>query len=247
MLSGGAMKIQSKIYVGTACLLAVAAYAAQDTFNLSFKPKVGDSLKYKIDVKASMDMGGTMGDMQFGMIQSQKVTKVADGKVVIEGTTGNMTLVINGEDMSQMMGDQSFKSTSEYNMNGELLSIKSDDMGGGGNQVRLENAYSFSYPNKDVKVGEKWTRTVKANSEGAVDATGNYTVDGIETIGADRVLRIKGDYRETKGDKPMSCTSTVWIREKDGAAIKGTYAMKNVEFQPGMPPVDATATMALIP
>ena len=238
------MKINTKIFVGTACLLAVAAYAAQDTFNLSWKPKVGDALKYKVDVKASMDMGGTMGDMVFGMVQSQKVTKIGDGKVVIDATVGNMTLVVNGEDMSQMMGDQNFTTTSEYNMSGELLSIKSEM--GGANQIRMENAYSFSYPNKEVKVGEKWTRTVKGNSDGAVDATGNFTVDGIETLDGERCVRVKGDYRETKGDKPMSCVSTVWVREKDGAAVKGTYAMKNVEFQPGMPPVDATATLTLL-
>ena len=32
----------------------------------------------------------------------------------------------------------------------------------------------------------------------------------------------------------------------DGAAVKGTYVMTNVEFQPGMPPTNATATMTLL-
>ncbi|MDQ2986469.1 MAG: DUF6263 family protein [Armatimonadota bacterium] len=240
------MKIQGKLFVGAACLLAVAAYAAQDTFKLEWKPKVGDVTKYKIDVKASMDMGGAMGDIVFGMVQTTKVTKVADGKVVIDGTTGNMTLVVNGEDMSEMMGDQSMATVSEYTANGELISIKGDDMGGA-NPVRMENAYSLSYPNKDVKVGDKWSRTIKGNAEGAVDAEATYTVDGLETIGADRVIRIKGDFKETKGTTPMTVMSTVWLREKDGAPVKGTYNMKNVEFQPGMPPVAAIATMTLIP
>jgi hypothetical protein len=90
------MKIKTKIFVGAACLLAVAAFAAQDTFKLEWKPKVGDSLKYQIDVKATMDMGGMMGDLAFGMIQTQKVTKIEEGNVTMVGTTGNMTLVING-------------------------------------------------------------------------------------------------------------------------------------------------------
>lgn len=240
------MKIQGKVFVGAACLLAVAAYAAQDTFKLEWKPKVGDVTKYKIDVKASMDMGGAMGDIVFGMVQTTKVTKVADGKVVIDGTTGNMTLVVNGEDMSEMMGNQSMATVSTYNANGELVSIKGDDMGGA-NPVRMENAYSLIYPNKDVKAGDKWSRTIKGNAAGAVDAEATYTVDGFETIGADRVIRIKGDFKETKGAAPMTVMSTVWLREKDGAPVKGTYNMKNVEFQPGMPPVAAIATMTLIP
>ena len=239
------MKINTKIFVGAACLLAVAAYAAQDTFNLSWKPKVGDALKYKIDIKASMDMGGMMGDLNVGMVQTTKVTKIEEGKVVMDSTMGSMTLVVNGEDMSQMMGDQNMSMTSTYNLAGELLSIKSEtDMGG--NHVRMENAYSMTYPNKDVKVGDKWTRTIKGNAEGAVDATATFTVDGFETVGTERCVRIKGDFKETVGSAPMTCKSTVLIREKDGAAVKGTYVMTNVEFQPGMPPTAATATMTLL-
>ena len=240
------MKIQTKVFVGAACLLAVAAFAAQDTFKLEWKPKVGETLKYQIDVKASMDMGGTMGDIAVGMVQTQKVTKIEDGKVTMEGKTGNMTLVINGEDMSQMMGGQDFNSTTVYNLKGELISVTSDQPGAE-NQTRMENAYSMSYPNKDVKVGESWTRTVKADSKGAVDATGTFTVEGVDMIGTERTVRIRGDYKETSGTTPMTVKSTMWIREKDGAAVKGTFNMKNVEFQPGMPPVDATATMKLIP
>jgi len=239
------MKIKTKVFVGTACLLAVAAFAAQDTFKLEWKPKVGESLKYQIDVKASMDMGGAMGDLAFGMVQTQKTTKIEDGKVTMEGTAGNMTLVVNGEDMSQMMGDQSFNSTSVFNLKGELLSITSDQPGAE-NQVRMENAYSLSYPNKDVKVGESWTRSITGDTKGAVDATATFTVEGFDMMGTDRTVRIRGDYKETKGSTPMTVKSTVWIREKDGVAMKGTYNMKNVEFQPGMPPVDATATMKLI-
>lgn len=239
------MKIQTKIFVGAACLLAVAAYAAQDTFNLSWKPKVGDSLKYKVDIKASMDMGGAMGDINVGMIQTSKVTKIEEGKVVVDSSMGSMTLVVNGEDMSQMMGDQNMSMTSVYNLQGELLSIKGET-GMEGAHARMENAYSMTYPNKEVKVGDTWTRTIKGNAEGAVDATATFTVDGIETIGTDRCVRIKGDFKETTGASPMTCKSTVLIREKDGTAVKGTYVMTNVEFQPGMPPTAATATMTLL-
>ena len=240
------MKIKSKVFVGAACLLAVAAFAAQDTFNLSWKPKVGDALKYKIDIKASMDMGGMMGDINVGMVQNQKVTKVEDGKVTVESSMGSMTLVVNGEDMSQMMGDQTMNMTTVYSAAGDVLSIKADqDMGP--SHARMENAYGMTYPNKDVKVGDSWSRTIKGNDQGAVDASVTFTVEAFETIGSDRVVKVKGDFKETKGDAPMTCKSTVWIREKDGAAVKGTYAMTNVEFQPGMPPTSATATLTLLP
>lgn len=240
------MKIQTKLFVGAACLLAVSAVALQDVFRLEWKPKVGETLKYKIDVKASMDMGGMMGDIQVGMVQTQKTTKIEDGKVTMAGTTGNMTLIVNGEDMSQMMGDQNMNSTSVYNLQGELISLESD-MDMGGSQVRMENAYGMTYPNREVKAGETWTRTIKGDNKGAIDATVTFTVDGFETIGSDRCARIKGDFKETKGANPMTVKSTFWVREKDGAAVKGTFAMTNVEFQPGLPPVSATATMSLIP
>ena len=63
----------------------------------------------------------------------------------------------------------------------------------------------------------------------------------MESVGEEKAYKVSFVFKEKKGDAPMTTTATVWISTADGDLIKGEFKMKNVEFQPGMPPTDATA------
>ena len=103
-------------------------------------------------------------------------------------------------------------------------------------------------PNVKVRTIEPRWRKEREAKRGRrfVKVDWDYLVTCLNDIGTERCLRIKGDFKETTGANPMTCKSTMVVREKDGAAVKGTYVMTNVEFQPGMPPTNATATMTLL-
>ena len=140
------MRINAKIYVTGAALLAVAAFAAQDGYKIEWKPEIGKSVKHKVEVAANIDAGGQSMDMKLSMVETSKVTKIGEGKITRESNVSQMSLMVGGQDMSQMMGDQKMGSTSTYNMNGELLDTKadSDQM----SNPRLENSYTFYYPRR---------------------------------------------------------------------------------------------------
>ncbi|MBA3725090.1 MAG: hypothetical protein H0W86_01240 [Armatimonadetes bacterium] len=238
--------MRTKFFVGAAALLAVAAFAAQESAKVEWKPEVGKTSKYKIAVAANIDAGGQKMDMNFAMHHTAKVTKVEGGKVVVEIAADAFSLMVNGEDMTQMMGDQKYNSTTTFNANGEPLESKSDSPSEA-RQERLENAFAFYYPNKEVKVGEAWGRKVKGDAaKSTVDAEATYTLEAVETVGEAKNLRIGFTYKETAGDTPMTGAGTVWLTASVGELVKGTYSMKNVQFDASMPPTDATATVTRI-
>lgn len=226
--------------------MAAVAFAAQDSVKVEWKPEVGKISKYHIQVAANIDAGGQKMDMSFGMNHAEKVLKIDAGKITTETTADGFSLMVNGEDMTQMMGDQKFTVTTTYNANGEPLEMKSDAPPEA-RQERIENAFSFYYPNKDVKVGESWVRKIKGDAaKNTVDAEATYTLQGIETVGDSKQLKIGFAFKETSGDTPMSATGTVYLMPADGYLVKGNFAMKNVQFDPSMPPTDATCTVTRI-
>jgi hypothetical protein len=223
--------------------LAAVAFAAQDSVKVEWKPEVGKISKYHIQVAANIDAGGQKMDMSFGMNHAEKVLKIDAGKITTETTADGFSLMVNGEDMTQMMGDQKFTVTTTYNANGEPLETKSDAPPEA-RQERIENAFSFYYPNKDVKVGESWVRKIKGDAaKNTVDAEATYTLQGIETVGDSKQLKIGFVFKETSGETPMSATGTLYLMPTDGYLVKGNFAMKNVQFDPSMPPTDATCTV----
>jgi len=240
------VKFKATILVGAAALLAVAAVAIQDAVKVEWKPVVGSKSKIKLDVSAQFDMGGQKSDMLFGMIQTYEIKSVEGDKVTLETKSSNMTLSVGGQDMSAMMGDMNFNSTIVQSKSGEVISVKTDAPSNEG-QARLENAYMFIYPNKEMKVGDTWSHKVKGDSaKGTVNGEYAFKLEGTETIDKWKTNKVSYTYKELSGDAPVNASGTVWISADDGNPIKGEYKMKNVVFDPSMPPTDATAKIKRI-
>lgn len=227
-------------------LLAFAAVSmAQDPTALDWKPQVGRVLKYKLSVKASMDMGAGPQDLLVGMQLTSTTKEVRpNGEVVVETKQGGMSLSIGGQDMSAMVGEMVTTETATMNRRGETLSRKSDAPEGMDNQ-RLTEAITFIYPDKPVKVGDTWTRTIKADAAKGVRAgTATFKFEGVETVdGKWKSNRITYTYKEAEGNDAMQCAATVWLAAEDGELVKGEYKMKNFTFAPQAPPGDAIATV----
>ncbi|MCW5943165.1 MAG: hypothetical protein KIS66_13100 [Fimbriimonadaceae bacterium] len=226
--------------------LALAAISmAQEPTQLEWKPQVGRVLKYKLNVKASMDMGAGAQDLLVGMLLTSTTKEVRpNGEVVVETKQGGMSLSIGGQDMSAMVGEMVTTETATMNKRGETLSRKSDAPEGMDNH-RLTEAITFIYPEKPLKVGDTWTREVKADAAKGVRAgLATFKFEGVDTVdGKWKANKITYTYKETEGSDAMSCAATVWIGAEDGELVKGEYKMKNFTFAPQAPPGDAIATV----
>lgn len=224
-----------------ALALLVTGAFAQDAVNIQWKPKVGVTTKMQVDMVAKMDVGTGPTDVEFSAVGTSKVIKIAeDGKVTLETTQGEVKLIFGGQDMSAMMGDMLITATTVMSPLAEVLETKSN-AGPEMSQPRLENAMVFLFPEKAVIVGDTWKRTKPGDSEkGTIDSETLYTYLGTDKVGNWDCYKIKVAYKELKGATPTTMTGTIWVDVADGEMCKAALDLKNVEFQAGLPPADAT-------
>lgn len=236
---------KSTIFIWAGALAVVAM--AQDTALIEWKPKVGDSTKYRITVNASMDAGMGPMDITFSSIITERILKIEDNKnVTVESTQSDFGLFVGGQDMSSMMSGQVIKALVVMKPNGEVVKRSSE----GGNEMenpRLEEAMMTLYPDKPLRVGDSWTREVKGDtSKGTVDAEATYKYEGREKIGDWNCYKVAYTYTEKRGRAPMSAKGTIYLAVENGALVQSDMTVQNVEFQPGLPPANAVFKLTRI-
>ncbi len=219
--------------------LAVVAMA-QDTAVIEWKPKVGETTKYRIAVNANMDAGMGPMDITFTSIMTERILKIEDNKnVTVESTQSDFGLYVGGQDMSSMMSGQVIKALTVMKPNGEVVKRSSE----GGNEMenpRMEEMMVTLYPDKPLRLGDSWTREVKGDtSKGTVDAEATYKYEGKEKIGDWDCYKISYTYNEKRGRAPMSAKGTIYIAVENGTMVQSDMSVQNVEFQPGLPPANA--------
>jgi len=218
---------------------------AQDALTLVWKPSVGMVNKYKVEVTSTMDMGdGQPHKVVVNFNITEKVLKIRDdGNIELEATQGDMAIIVDGQELGAGMPSQT--SITVVKPNGETVERKVENAPGMDNP-RLEESFTFIYPDKPVRTGDTWTRKVKADSKrGTVDAETTYKYEGIETVNDQQLWKVSYQFKETGGDMPFTVSGIVWLSPKDGTLVKGEYTMKNVEFQPGVR-ADASAKVTKI-
>lgn len=231
------MKTSTRVFglVAVVASIAVAAYAA-DTYSLKRVAKVGDTLKYKFS--ADVDFGGQAAQVTFSTVD--KVTKVEDnGNISTESKQENMKVSFGGQEMSPE--DQPARTTITKST-GEIVEIKGEMVDG--SAYRFSNMNIVKAPEAPVKVGDKWSYEVKADSKtGAVAGKADYEVLAAEKVGDRDTVKIKWTYKETEGADAASSEGTVWMDAKDGAVVKasGSFTKAPIPGAPG--PVDMKFTM----
>jgi hypothetical protein len=224
-----------------AVLTALPAIARQDEAKIAWQPKVGSVTKYQMVVDAEGDFGNGPSKIQVTMKVANTIKTVDDKQIIVEGKTSDMKVTLDGNEMPVPNDDAT--STNTYSLLGDLLSTKSSN---GQENPRIEQMNAFRYPDKAVKVGDSWERTVKGEKGGAVPATAKYTFKGIEKSGKYTCFKVEYTYTETSGDKPSSAKGTVWLDQTTGDLVKGDVDMKDVVFQDGIPPMNAKAKMTRV-
>jgi hypothetical protein len=215
--------------------LAVGAIAIPQEASIKWAPKVGDKSKYRMD----LDVEGALAVS----ITSGTILEIKDdGTVVARESVDSVKITFAGEEMDLgALGS----AVQTYSANGELIDrkVESEEMNV---DTRWAEGLVIIYPEVAVKPGDVWKRTVKADAaKGRVASETSFTYIGEEEVAGVRCWKLKYEFRETQGSRPITTSATVWLEVKDGSLHKGEYVMKNVEFQPGFP-MDATAKLVRI-
>lgn len=223
-----------KIFFLTAALAAISIQGAQDTARIQWKPKVGDTAT--LSTQVTMSMQGM--NIEVMLRATSKVLDVSSETVKLEATEQMVDFKLNGESMMGQMPSETSKKTYTMRLDGEVVSYSID--GQGMDNPRLEEAFAFLYPNREVKTGEAWTRNRTANKEkGTVASKTTFTFLGAETIEGASAYKVKMSFAELEGATPMTFDATVWISPENGDMLKMDGMLRNVQFDPSMPPADA--------
>jgi hypothetical protein len=106
---------------------------------------------------------------------------------------------------------------------------------------RFLSVYSFGYPDKAIKVGDKWSVEVSPKSAGAKKMKYDFEAKEISKVGDKDAMKIESTQKE-EGENGLKSDGTWWIG-KDGAVLKFKLDVKNwiVPFA-GNGPIDAKIT-----
>lgn len=239
------MKVKANLGVlaAAAAILVLPATALIQSAKIAWNPKVGSTSKFTMNVDAEGDFGQGAMKIKVSMKVANKVKTVTDKEIVIESTMSDMKIKMgdDGQEMADPSGQGDQTTTNTYARNGALLSTKSAS---GMDNPRMEQMSSFLYPDKELAPGTSWEREIpKDDKKGTPSAKGSYTFVGEEKVGKWAAYKVTWSYKETSGDKPSSAEGTAWLDKETGEMLKMDSKMKDVVFQEGIPPMNATVTM----
>lgn len=232
------MKFSMKSFgLGLVVVAAVCtAIAAQEAFTLKRVAKVGDTLVYKFTADA--DFAGT--PITVSGTTTDKVVKVEDsGNLHVETAQGTMKVRFGDQEMD--IPEQP-SSTSIYDAAGRIVDIKGDMADS--NAYRMANMSTFLRPKDAVKVGDKWSETIKGDTKkGTLSAKADYEILSVEDVAGHKTVKVKFSFKETEGPEPASSEGSVWISTADGSMVKLIASLIKAPL-PGAPaPADMKITI----
>ena len=208
----------------------------QDTLDLKFRPKVGETRKYESSI--ALEVGGAKVDLS--VKQTGKILEVAtNGDYKQEVTTTEQKLLVNGEEQDQPAPPvSSHKRTSR----GDLLEVSSKL------SSALSQCLSFlripMLPETPSKVGDKWSREFKKDEKlGTTGCTLKYEFLSKDKVGAVDIAKIKVSYEsEEKG----TATGELWVRISDGTTVQLEAKFEGVAPAEGAPDAAGTVKLKLV-
>ncbi len=223
-------------------LASIAAWSlcpvlAQE-YTLKMNVKEGEVYKYKMTM--DIDFGGQA--VVFSSTVTNKVIKVeSDGNFVMESGMENAVV---------KFGDQEMPSPSSppvkvtYKPNGQVVRIEGGEQG----SQPMNSLFSSTYPDKPVKIGDKWDFETSMG-ENMPKIKVEYTAIGTEKINDTETLKVKvvGQTVGAKeGENNMSYDGHMWIDLKTGMLIRSEMKIKGLPAQGAPMPIDGTMKMELI-
>lgn len=218
----------------TACaLLSLSAAIAQE-YTLKLNVKEGDTFKYRMSME--IDFGGQLVFVTTTV--TNKVLKVEEnGNTQMESASSEMVVKFGDQEMPQPASPAT-KMT--FKPNGSVAKVE-----GGDGMMQQMNASQMVYPEKPIKVGDKWSETVK-NAVGELKI--DYEFVGVEKVGDTETVKIKMTARSVnaKEGEGYSADGFNWIDPKTGMLVKMETRIKGMQVEGAPMPIDGTLKMELV-
>ncbi|OYT73118.1 MAG: hypothetical protein CFK49_02095 [Armatimonadetes bacterium JP3_11] len=226
--------IRATLLTAWALMSLSAAFSQEYTLKLNVKE--GDVFKYKMTM--DIDFGGQ--NVTVTMPITNKVLKIEEsGNIVMESAAGEMLIKFGDQEMPQPAPPAS-KIT--YKPNGAIEKAESAQGG------LPANNFNAAFPDKPVKVGDKWSHTIKGQN-GAPDIVNTLELVGVEKLGEAEVLKIKVTLRtaDTKESEGFSGDGFNWIDPKTGMLVKSEISVKGMVAEGAPMPLNGIIKMERIP
>ncbi len=207
-------------------------------YTLKLNVSEGDTFKYKLTM--DIDFGGQT--VLFSATTTSKVVKVeSNGNIVMETTSENAVVKFGDQEMPT---PSSPPTKITFKPNGELVRIE----GEGGNSSSMTSMTSATFPDKPVKVGDKWEREV-STGEGMPKLKVEYEVVGVEKVGEQETLKLKTSAQTAnakEGENSTSYSGHFWVDLKTGMAVRLEMKIKGLQTEGAPMPIDGTLKMELV-
>jgi hypothetical protein len=217
-----------------ACALMSLSAAFSQEYTLRLNVKEGDTFKYRMSME--IDFGGQ--SVLATTTITNKVLKVEEsGNVQMESASGEMIIKFGDQEMPQP-APPATKMT--FKPNGSVAKVD-----GGDAMMQQMNAAQMVYPEKPIKVGDKWSETVK-NAVGELKI--DYEFVGVEKVGDTETVKIKMMARSVnaKEGEGYSADGFTWVDPKTGMAVKMETRIKGMRVEGAPMPIDGTLKMELV-
>ncbi len=218
----------------TVCALLSLSAATSQEYTLKLNVKEGDTFKYRMSME--IDFGG-MNVLATTTI-TNKVLKIdTDGNVQMESQSGEMMIKFGDQEMPQP-APPATKMT--FKPNGAVAKVE-----GGDDMMQQMNASQMVFPDKPIKVGDKWSETVK-NPAGELKI--EYELVGVEKVGEMEALKIKVTARTVNGKEGESYSADGfnWVDPKTGMMVKMEARIKGLMVEGAPAPIDGALKMELV-
>lgn len=224
----------SRAMLLTACALLSLSAATSQEYTLKLNLKEGDTFKYRMSME--IDFGGQ--NLLATSTITNKVLKVEEnGNIQMESASGEMIIKFGDQEMPQP-APPATKMT--FKPNGSVASVE-----GGDGLMQQMNASQMVFPDKPIKVGDKWSETVK-NSNGEIKI--EYELVSVEKVNDAEALKIKTTARvvNAKEGEGFSADGFVWVDPQTGMAVKMETRIKGMQVEGAPMPIDGTLKMELV-
>ncbi|MDW8107745.1 MAG: hypothetical protein RMK45_09745 [Armatimonadota bacterium] len=214
--------------IGAIALLLSISLAQEYTLKLSVKE--GDTFKYKATME--LDFGGQQVLVNF--TTTNKVLKVEqDGTIQMESTTSETMVKFGDQEMSQP-GPPPIKVS--FKPNGAIAKVE-----GEANSAFMFQSGWAVFPDKPIKVGDKWNSTLKV---GEFEIKYEYELASVEKVGDAEALRIK--FTASSASTSLNSNGFMLIDAKNGMMLRMETQFKSMQVSESFPPFDGTFKMELM-
>ncbi len=214
---------------------ALSLAPAQE-YTLKLNPKEGDTFKYRMSM--DIDFGGM--SVNASTTITNKVLKIEEnGNIVMESSSSEMIVKFGDSEMPQ---PASPPTRVTFKPNGEMVSSPTSNSP----TNQLTGSTNFIFPDKPVKVGDKWSHTMKGQN-GAPDMKGEFELVGVEKMGDTEVLRLKVSWTQADGKADgTSAEGFILIDSTNGMARRMEFKLKGLPVEGAPGPIDGTLRMEQI-